>query len=589
MNGSPSASQHNDFEAGIEPAIAAFRQGRDMRAERLARDRLAAAPDDVQAQALLTLLFPGAPAGAAGPMRPSDTEPVDPQRALDPVRIAEALRRTSHGRARFYLRQQLQATGDNGALQLGSLADRLFAEADQLDLIGVHGTRDAYQQGLVRHGLGRTGEIVAAPGDALPELFLAALAQFEEGSGERLQEIAGWMTRRAPEAAWTQLALVLPAALQGDVPEVRLRLSQAASQIEHAVATGQTPEPSPLPWLDLLTGWLGSGDSHLRADRMRRGLQALPQLIRWRQRQRGLFPPSIPDWQWAWTLSPEPNRFMANALADLVRPDSIVLDILPGLGVNAWMAARAGAACVYILVGTAAHEAMLRALFEQGDPDLLDDRIRFLHLTEAPSIDRNLLQGRAVDLLLADMALPHLLYSGILSGAAIWKEQLGHAGTRCIPETLHLRIRPVRGTRHSGSVLPTRFGPLLLGGMVRNGAATRIATEPSRAVGADQLVEFRLGETPRSALLRFAPLGGATHLLVEQHLLYRGNGAACSLQTHDLAVPFAPVVDHADGDPIDPDPRTTAYALVTPDDISAHAAAYDQPADPAAADPMVPA
>jgi hypothetical protein len=335
--------------------------------------------------------------------------------------------------------------------------------------------------------------------------------------------------------------------------------------------------------LNLLLGWLGNGDSQVRAERMQQGLQMLPQLVRWRQRQRGLQMPALPDWQLSWTLSPQPTRFVADALAELVRPDSVVLDILPGLGLNAWMAARAGAAAVYVLVGTAQHEAMLQDLFERNDPQLLP-RIRFLRLAAGTEIDRTLLDGCPIDVLLADMALPHLLYSGVLAGAANWRERLGHAGTRCIPDALQLRIRPVRGTRYPGPALPTRFGALDLGEMVREGAATRIATEPSRAAGADQIVEFILGERQRASLLRFAPIGGATHLLVEQHLLFRGTGATRTLQTYDLAVPFSPgfqarepATAEADGNW--PDPRATAYALVVADDVSAHVAQYDPPGE----------
>jgi hypothetical protein len=570
-----------DGSAGIDEAIAALGAGRAARAERIARGLLRKHPGDVRARALLTLLFPDEAAPSPQPdAPPADAPPIEDHAPPDPVQIADALRRSSRQRARSFLAAHLAQHADDIAASCSAQA--LAAEADDFAFAsalsdGVAGGADKtwkFAANLLRLGLAQQAEIQGDLDDDLPNLWLVALARFEDMQPVATRVAVETMARLDPTSAWTRLGRALVAIQAGDLQDAGFHLAQAAVAADHAASHGTAP-PSLSCFVALLAGWFGSDEPPARAERMRTALAGLPQLARWRARLRRLVPEPIPDWQVAWVLHDRHVASIAACFAQCIEPGQAVLDILPGSGLSALFAARAGAR-VFVLLGHPAQAAALRGFFAANLAPADVARVQLLQAGPQP-LDRGVLGTDTVDWIIAEPALPCVFHARLLESAAYWHGALGSPATRFLPDAIELEIACVEGARRPRASCTTPLGTIRLGRLGWSGATLRAVERVAAPLHPPRQLTMRLGTPLPGHVLPLGAVGTATHVQVAQHLRY-GEGR---IEGAVLQLAFEPQADAPDRDPAPPDPQAQASLLLLPDDLIAFAAPPAPVATPA--------
>jgi hypothetical protein len=572
---SPDIEDRPQRDADIDAAIDAFRAGRTVRAERLARAVLRQQPDDVRARSLLALLFPdevAAPTLDAAPvlMRMPDAAPIEHDAPQNPVQVADALRRSSRGRARAFLADHLAQHGDDADVRLqaqflaseaGAFDQALALTPDTLPTDGDKARK--FATNLLRLGLARQRDIQGELDDDLPNLFLVALARFEDMQPAAMQVAVEAMARLDPTSAWTRLARALASMQAGDTQDAGFQLAQASIAAEQQNARGRTHAALPA-FVALLSGWFGSDDIHARADRMRMALDGLPQLARWRGRVRRLLPESVPDWQVAWALRDDVIDCLDVGVAQ-IEPDQVVVDILPGSGLTSLCAALAGAR-VFILVGHPVQAATLRRFFEENLSNTMRERVQLLQ-TGAP-IDRAALGGTAADWIVAEAAPPCLPHARLFESAAYWAAALGSATTRFLPDAIEFEFALACGARRPVAERETKLGRIQLGRFAWSGASLRVSERAESCAGTAQRITVPLGTVPAGELVSLGTVGDATHVQVRQTIHY----GPARLDGAILQLAFEPVADAADRAPVAAAADAVASVLLAPDDLLAFAA-----------------
>lgn len=425
----------------VEAAIAAFRAGRVARAERLARAILDRRPDEMRARLLLALLFPEE---IAAPTRqhvaavpPIDAAPIERDAPQNPLQVADALRRSSRARARAFLAAHLERHGDDVAacLQAQMLASEAGAFASALDLTPDAPRADPdkgrkFATNLLRLGLARQAHVQGELDDDLPNLFLVALARFEDMQPAATRVTIETMARLDPTSAWTHLARALSAMQAGDQQAAGFQLAQAAVATDQLASRGGA-HLALADFIALLSGWFGSDDLHARAERMRLALNGLPQLARWRGRVRRLVPEQMPDWQVAWMLRDDVADCIADAVT-AIAPGEIVVDILPGSGLTSLFAALAGAR-VFALVVHPGQAATLQSFFADNLSADAQQRVQLIQTGAHARLDRSALGGAPADWIIAEPAPPCLPHARLFESASYWVRALGSPATRFLP------------------------------------------------------------------------------------------------------------------------------------------------------------
>ncbi|MDB5367780.1 MAG: hypothetical protein JWM77_3707 [Rhodospirillales bacterium] len=560
--------------AGIDAAIEAFRAGRLVRAERLTRAILRQHPGEARARSLLALLFPeeidtpSVPAIAIA-SRPGDAPPIERDAPHHPLQVADALRQSSRSRARAFLAAHLEQHRDDVAARLQ--AQSFAAEAGAFDS-ALELTPDAprgdpdkarkFATNLLRLGLARQAHVQGELDDDLPNLFLVALARFEDMQPAATRVTIDTMARLDPTSAWTRLARALAAMQAGDPQDAGFQLAQASVAADQETARGLA-HPALSRFVALLSGWFGGDDLHARAARMRRALEGLPQLARWRGRVRRLVPEPVPDWQVAWILRDDVVDCLADAVTEIA-PDQTVLDILPGSGLTSLLAALAGAR-VFALVGHPGHAATLQAFFADNLPPDAQDRVQLLQ-TGAP-LDRSAIGGGSADWIIAEPAPPCLPHARLFESASYWAAALGSKATRFLPDAIEFQFALARGARRPTATRMTKLGEVRFGRFAWSGAALRVTERSNGALHAPLCVRIALGTVPNGALLQLGAVGDATHVEVKQRLAY----GSAQLDGATLQLAFEP--ETGERGPAAPDPRASASVLLAPDDLLAFAAA----------------
>jgi hypothetical protein len=555
-----------DAADGIEAAIDAFRAGRPVRAERLARAILRRDPGDARARSLLALLFPEeieAPSLLA-----ATTPPIEPDAPQNALQVADALRRSSRTRARTFLAAHLERHRDDVAarLQAQALAAEAGAFASALELTPDAPLADPdkarkFATSLLRLGLARQAHVQGELDDDLPNLFLVALARFEDMQPAATRVTIETMARLDPTSAWTRLARALAAMQAGDPQDAGFQLAQASVAADQEASQGLA-HPALSRFVALLSGWFGGDHVGARAERMRMALEALPQLARWRGRLHRLVPEPVPDWQVAWILRDDVVDCIADAVSEIA-PDQIALDILPGSGLTSLFAALAGAR-VFALVAHPGHEAALQRFFADNLPNAALHRVQLLQ-AGAP-LGRSALGGDTADWIVAEPAPPCLPHARLFESAAYWAGLLGSPATRFLPDAVEFHFALARSTRRPAAARMTKLGEVRFGGFAWSGAALRVTEQAGELLHAPVCVRLPLGTVASGELLQLGEIADATHVEVKQRLAY----GATRLDGATLQLAFEPVSDGAG--PAAPDARATASVLLAPDDLLAFAA-----------------
>ncbi|GIL41273.1 hypothetical protein [Roseiterribacter gracilis] len=568
----------DDPAADIEDAIDAFRAGRIVRAERIARAVLQQRPDEQRARSLLALLFPeevAAPAllPPAYGLRPADAPPIERDAPQDPLQVADALRRSSRTRARAFLQQHLDLHGEDAGARLQ--AQRLASEAGAFD-VALQLTPDTpradpdkqrkFATNLLRLGLARQTHVQGELDDDLPNLFLVALARFEDMQPAATRITIETMARLDPTSAWTRLARALAAMQAGDQQDAGFQLAQAQVAAEQQAARG-TAHPSLSRFVALLSGWFGSDDTHARAERMRTAIDGLPQLARWRGRVRRLVPEQIPDWQVAWILRDDVIDAIDAGVAQIT-PGEIAIDILPGSGLTSLFAALAGAQ-VFVLVGHPGQAAALQKFFDENLSGDARTRVQLLQTGINLPVDRTALDGASADWIIAEAAPPCIPHARLFESASYWAATLGTPATRFLPEAIEFEIALAKSARRPCSNRLTKLGSVQLGQFAWSGASLRITEQADPIVQAPLSMRIALGTVPVGELVQLGRVGDATHVQIRQTLLYGGT----RLDGAILQLAFEPVADAADRVPTAPAADATAAVLLAPDDVLAFATA----------------
>src|SRR5262249_29633138 len=158
---------------------------------------------------------------------------------------ADALRRSNRNRARRFLAAHLAQHGDDvpARLQAQTFASEAYAFHDALALTPDAPCSDAdkgrkFATSLLRLGLARQAHVQGELDDDLPNLFLVALARFEDMQPAATRVTVDAMARLDAASAWTRLARALASMQAGDPQDAGFQLAQAAIAADQQAARG---------------------------------------------------------------------------------------------------------------------------------------------------------------------------------------------------------------------------------------------------------------------------------------------------------------------------------------------------------------